>query len=65
MSQNVYPQQPIEVVHCSAGVLIKELAKPLTPEQAEALSKSQKETAHRRPNPANGAPKPKNHNPVA
>ncbi|WP_157129882.1 hypothetical protein [Burkholderia pseudomallei] len=51
--------------HCSPEVYVEAAAPTITPEQMEALAKSQRETAHRRPNPANGAPKPKGYNPVA
>lgn len=60
MSTNVNPQQPLEVVlHCP--VALPEAAAPvIDPKEMRAML-DQQQTAHRRPNPANGAPMPKNH----
>lgn len=51
-------------IHCSPEVLVEAISKPIDPEIIKAMTGSDA-TAHRRPNPANGAPKPPGYNPVA
>jgi hypothetical protein len=61
MSQSFFSDRPLEVVHCSSAVLADALTPTLTPTET---ADSRKEALARRPNPANGAPKPAGHNPV-
>lgn len=58
MSTNVNPQAPVEVFYCSPEVLVEAITPDGIAKQVKAMLEA--DTARRRPNPANGAPRPKN-----